>query len=116
MKHLKKGRKFHREKGQRRAFLKGLVNNLVLRERIETTEARAKEIRPIVEKLIAIGKKQDIASLRLLTARLAKKAGQKLYYDIAPRYNDRRGGYVRIVKSAKRRKDDGAKMAIVEFV
>lgn len=92
------------------------MNNLITKEKIETTEAKTKEIRPRIEKLITLGKKQNLASLRILLARLPKKSGQKLYYEIAPRYKKRRGGYVRIIKSAKARKSDGAKMARIEFV
>ncbi len=116
MRHLKKGRKLHRKKGQRKALFKSLINNLILKERIETTEAKAKEIRPRVEKLVSLGKKQNLASLRLLISRLNKKAAQKIYHQIAPRYKNRRGGYTRIIKSAGRRKKDGAKMAVIEFV
>ena len=96
--------------------MKSLINNLVMREKIETTEERAKEIRPIVEKLLTIGKKQSLASLRLLIARVSKASAQKIYYDIALRYSGKAGGYLRIIKSAKRRKADGARMAIIEFV
>lgn len=116
MKHLKKGRKFHRRRGQRKALFKGLINNLILKEKIETTEAKAKEIRPLMEKLIAIGKKQNLASLKLLISRLSKKSAEKVYYQFIPRYQNRHGGYLRIVKTGKRRKNDGAKMAIIEFV
>jgi len=117
MKHLKKGRKFHRKKGQRAAFFKNLMNNLILRRQIQTTEARAKEIRPKIEKLITIGKKQNLAALRILTSRLGnKRAAQKAYYELAPSYQNCKGGYVRIIKNMKARKKDGAKMAIIEFV
>lgn len=116
MRHLKKGRKFHRKKGQRKAFLKGLINNLIKYEKIETTEARAKEIKPITEKLITMGKKQNVAALRLIMSRLNKSAGQKIFYEIAPRYKDRKGGYIRITKGVKIRKNDGSKMARIELV
>lgn len=116
MRHLKKGRKFHREKGQRKALIKSLVNNLVLRERIETTEVKAKEIKPLAEKFVTLAKKQNLPALRILLARLSKAPAQKLYYQIAPRYVDRRGGCLRIIKSTKVRKNDAAKMAIIEFV
>ena len=116
MRHGKKGRKFGRESGQRRAFLKGLLNNLIMRESIETTEPRAKELRPKMEKLLTLAKKQTMASFRLLLSRLPKQSAQKLYYEIAPRYVDRKGGYLRIIKGMKRRKRDSAKMAIIEFV
>ncbi|MBI5306491.1 50S ribosomal protein L17 [Candidatus Wolfebacteria bacterium] len=116
MRHLKKGRKFHRIKGRRNSFLNGLVCNLIVREKIETTEARAKEIKPLVEKNITMAKKQNLAALRILLARINKAAAQKLYYQIAPRYMERKGGYLRIIKMARARKNDGSKMAVIEFV
>jgi len=116
MKHLRAGRKFHRKKGQRKALFKSLINNLVLEEKIETTEAKAKEIRSKVEKLITLGKKQNLSALRLLISRLNKKAGQKIYFTLAPRYQDRNGGYTRIIKGVKKRMKDGTKTAIIEFV
>lgn len=109
-------RKFHRKKGQRRSFLKGLANNLIIREKIETTVARAKEIRPIVERLVTIAKKQQLAALRILLSRLPKAAAQKLFYEIATRYKDRKGGYLRIIKEARVRQRDGAKLSIIEFI
>jgi len=72
MRHLKKGRKFHREKGQRKALLRNLVNNLIVQEKIETTVAKAKEIKPLAEKLTTLAKKQDLAVLRILLSRLPK--------------------------------------------
>ncbi len=116
MRHLKKGRKFHRKKGQRKSFFKNLSNNLILKEKITTTEARAKEIKSLVEKLVTIGKKQDVSSLRALISKLSKKSAEKLYYEIAPRYKGRRGGYLRIIKSINRRKKDGGSLATIEFV
>jgi large subunit ribosomal protein L17 len=116
MRHFKKGRKFHRKKGQRNALFKSLLNNLILEERIETTEEKAKEIRPKIEKLITLAKKQNLASLRLLMSRLNKRATQKIYSTLAPRYQDRKGGYVRIIKGVKKRIKDRAKMALIEFV
>lgn len=116
MKHIKKGRKFHRKVGQRTALLKTLASNLILEEKIKTTEAKAKEIKPVVEKLTTLAKKQKLADLRILMSRLPKKSAQKLFYEIAPRYKTRRGGYLRIIKSATARKTDGSKMAVIEFV
>lgn len=83
---------------------------------IETTEAKAKEIKSRAEKLITMGKKQNLASLRFLISRLPRKSAEKIYYEIAPRYKDVSGGYLRIVKRAKPRKYDGAKLARIEFV
>ena len=116
MKHLKKGRKFHRKRGQRKALLKTLAHNLILKEKIETTEMKANEIKPFVEKLLTTAKRQNLSALRILLSRLSKEAGYKLYHQIAQRYKNRRGGYLRIIKTAKLRKNDGAKMAVIEFV
>ena len=116
MRHGKKGRKFGLKSGKRRAFLRILAGNLVQRGRIVTTEARAKEIRPLVERLISHGKKQNVAALRLLMSRLPRDAAYKVYHDIAPRYKDRKGGYTRITKRAKVRQHDASHMATIEFV
>lgn len=116
MRHSKKGRKFHRKKGQRKALIKGLINNLISKEKIEVTEAKAKEIKPLAEKLITLAKRQNLASLRIILSRLNKNSAQKLYYQIAPRYLERKGGYLRIIKTGKTRKNDKADMAIIEFV
>lgn len=116
MRHLNKGRKFGRKRGERRAFLRILAGNFIVRRRITTTEARAKEIRPIVERYVTHAKRQDVASLRLLLSKLPKNAVYALYHDIAPKYADRKGGYTRITKMVKMRKHDAAKMAVIEFV
>ncbi len=116
MRHGVKGKKFGRERGPRRAFMKTLAGNLIQREHILTTEARAKALRPFVERLITHGKRQNVASLRLLLQRLPKQAANKLYYDIAPRYQDRKGGYTRIRKQTKPRAHDASHMATIEFV
>ncbi|MEX2054448.1 MAG: 50S ribosomal protein L17 [Candidatus Colwellbacteria bacterium] len=116
MRHLKKGRKFGLMTGKRRAFLRILAHNLVMRERIETTEARAKEIRPKVEKLVTLAKKGDLAALRLLMKRMPKASAHKLFNEIGPRYVDKKGGYLRIKKTTETRKRDGSKKAVVEFV
>jgi len=109
-------RKFHRIRSRRKLFLKSIASSLVLREKIETTVARAKEIRPFVERLLTIAKKSNTASLRLLLARLPKGSAEKLFYEIAPRYKDRKGGYLRIIKKAETRKRDGTPIALIEFV
>ncbi|HEY4475798.1 MAG TPA: 50S ribosomal protein L17 [Candidatus Paceibacterota bacterium] len=109
-------RKFHFKRGRRSLFLEKIASNLILRERIETTIARAKEIRPIVERLVTIAKKQNLAGLRRLISKLPKSSAQKLFYEIAPKYKDRKGGYLKIVKTAKTRKRDGAPLATVEFI
>ncbi len=117
MRHLKSGKKFHRLRGERKAFLRNLLSDLVRSGTIETTETRAKAIRSLVEKLITHAKSQTLASRRLLLQRLHnKRVVEKLYSDIGPRYSERPGGYVRIVKLSKSRKRDGARLARVEFV
>lgn len=116
MRHLKKGKKFGLKKGRRKAFMRILVNNLVMKEKIRTTEARAKALRPEVERMVTYAKKQNVAALRLLMRRLPKQAAYKLYHDLAPRYKERKGGYTRIVKHLKPRKNDASKMATISFV
>src|SRR3989344_3695104 len=116
MKHRKKGRKLSLKRGERKSFVRILIHNLIMEKRIETTEARAKEIRPKVDKLVTIAKKNDLAALRLLTRRIPKDSAYKLYHEIAPQYKERKGGYTRVVKTTKARKRDAAKKAIIEFV
>lgn len=87
-----------------------------MKGRIETTIARAKEIRPRVERLVSIGKRQGVHDLRLLLTRVPKNAAHKIFHDIAPKYQSRHGGYLRIIKKATVRKRDAASLAIIEFV
>jgi large subunit ribosomal protein L17 len=84
--------------------------------RIQTTEARAKEIRPRVEKLVTLARKNNLAALKLLMERLPRVSALKLYHEIAPRYIDRKGGYLRIKKVANVKKRDGAPLVVVELV
>ena len=117
MRHRKTGRKFHRLAGPRRAFIWNLASELIRREKIETTETRAKAIRPVVERLVSIAKKQTLASRRLLISRLRNpQVVKKLYDELGPRYTNRPGGYLRIAKLAKSRKRDGSRLSRVEFV
>jgi len=117
MRHQVKGRKFGRESARRQTFIRNLVANLVRYEKIETTEARAKEIRPQVERLITLGKKQNLATRRLLVKRLHnEKVAAKVFNDLSNRYKDRSGGYTRITKVGKTRKRDAAPLATIEFV
>jgi len=116
MRHLKKGRKFGLKKGKKRSFLRNLANNLIQHEHIITTEARAKELRSLVERFITYGKKQNVSSLRLLMKRLPKAAAYKVYHNLAPRYKDRKGGYTTIIKLTKTRKHDSSKMALIKFI
>ena len=113
---MHKGRKFGLKKGPRRSFLRILANNLVSHEKITTTEARAKELKGIVERYITYGKQQNLVGMKLLLEKLPKAAAYKVYHEIAPRYKERKGGYTRVVKTVTPRKHDGSKMAIIEFV
>jgi large subunit ribosomal protein L17 len=108
-------RKFGREKNQRVALMKSLVYALATKEKIATTEAKAKELRPMIEKLVTLGKKDTQASRRLLEARVGKIAAKKIATVLSPRYKERAGGYTRITKMV-RRASDGAPRAVIEFV
>ena len=97
--------------------MRNIANDLILKGRINTTEARAKEIRSIVERSVTISKKGTLSARRLLIARLHNpRAVGKLMDDLGSRYRSRNGGYVRIVKSGKARKRDGVRTATIEFV
>ncbi len=117
MRHLKKNRILSREKAQRKALLRALAKALILKEKVVTTQAKAKEARIFVEKLVTRAKKASLSSQRLLLSRLSndKKVVKKLIEEIAHRYKDRPGGYTRIIKLGPR-KSDGARMAQIEFV
>ena len=88
---------------------------LVLREKIKTTEAKAKEVSGLLEKFITKAKKADLASRRLLARSFCPKSVKKLTDEIAPRYKERKGGYTRIIKLGPR-KSDGAKMVFIELI
>lgn len=114
MRHLKKGRKFGRRKKVRQALVKSLVRSLVLHGKMETTMARAKEIRILVEKLLTKAKKGGLASRRSVRAWLNPEGTEGLF-KIASRYENRRGGYTRITRT-RPRAHDRAQMAVLEFV
>ncbi|MBI4159747.1 50S ribosomal protein L17 [Candidatus Wolfebacteria bacterium] len=116
MRHRKEGRKFHRKRGGRQALFKHLLENFFSHGRIFTTEAKAKEIRPRVERLISIAKKESLSGRRTLLRYLPKKTATKVYHEIAPRYSARRGGYTRITKSSLARKGDGSRMAVLDLI
>ena len=115
MRHGDKNRKFGRERGQRRAFLKSLMRNLVLRKKMTTTVARAKEIRPLIEKMLTKGKNPTLANRRLLIAQLGDERDAARIIKVAEDYKERQGGYLRITKMGPR-KGDAAQMAVIEFV
>jgi large subunit ribosomal protein L17 len=115
MKKRKIGRKFSRKKDQRKALLKSLATPLILKEKIKTTEAKAKEISRVVERFITRAKKNDVSTRRNLSKFFSSRVVKKLVNEIGPRFQDRKGGYTRVIKLGPR-KSDGAKMAIVELV
>jgi large subunit ribosomal protein L17 len=116
MRHLNAHSKLGRNPAHRRATLRNLVTNVIERERITTTLTRAKAARPIVERMITLGKRDTLQSRRQAAAFLMTPAAtQKLFRDIAPRFTDRAGGYTRII-AAGRRVGDGAKVAILELL
>ena len=115
MRKKNKGRKFSRESGQRRALLKSIAGALFLHGKIKTTEAKAKESRITIEKMITKAKTGGQANTRLLARDLSPGLVKKLITEIAPQYKERNGGYTRIIKLGQRT-TDSAKMAILELV
>lgn len=115
MQKRKKGRKLSLKKDQRKALLRSLAHNFFLKEKIKTTEAKAKEIFVFAEKQISRAKINDLSSRRLLAKYFSLKIVKKLVNEIGPKYKERKGGYTRIIKLGPR-KSDGAKMAIIELV
>lgn len=118
MRHGKKqAKKFGRLRGDRISFVRNLCNDLIRVGAIETTEVRAKAIRPNVERLVTHAKKQTVAARREVMSRVNNaRIVKKLFDDYAKRYAERKGGYLRITKLAKPRKRDGTRMARIEFV
>jgi len=116
MRHRVAGKQLGRGKSERDRLLKNLAANVILYERMKTTEARAKEVRKVVEKLITTGKKQNLASKRALNAALpGKNAAAKVQKELVPKYKDREGGYTRIVHMGAR-KADNARIVTIELV
>lgn len=115
MRKLNKGRQFSMKKGPRVALLRKLTHNLLVHEKIKTTEAKAKTLRGVVEKLITRGKTASVANRRILAKEMNPAMVKKVVEEISPRYKDRKGGYTRIVKLGQR-DSDGSKMAIIELV
>ncbi|GAA0434545.1 50S ribosomal protein L17 [Lentibacillus halophilus] len=115
-------RKLGRKTDHRMAMLRNLTSDVIIHERIETTEARAKDLRSTVDKMITLGKRGDLHARRQAVAFLYDQEAsedetviQKLFNDIAARYQDRQGGYTRVLKLGPRQ-GDGANMAIIELV
>ncbi len=117
MKHHDKNIKFGRVSNQRRALIRSLALSLIEKGKIKTTEAKAKELRPFIEKLVTRGKTASLPARRIITSRLGgnKDLTKKLIEEIAPKYKDRKGGYTRVVKVSSNR-TDASPMALIEFV
>ncbi len=117
MKHHKAIRKFGRKRNVRNALVRSLAISLVRHGRIQTTEAKAKELRPYIESLVTKAKVDTVANRRLVASRLINQADEtrKLFAEIAPKYMETQGGYTRITKLGARL-SDAAPMAIIEFV
>jgi large subunit ribosomal protein L17 len=116
LRHRKSGRKLGRDPAHRKALYANLAVALIEHGRIKTTEAKAKEVRPIVEEMITLGKRGDIAAQRQAVAFLrSKPTAHRLFAEVAPRFADRPGGYTRIVKIGPRA-GDAAQMAYLELV
>jgi large subunit ribosomal protein L17 len=115
MRHGNVNRKFGRTTGQREALMKSLARSLVMRGRMQTTLARAKEVRPVVEKLVTRGRSDTLANRRYLISALGDAQAARALTTKAKEYEGRPGGYLRIVKLGQR-KGDASPMALIEFV
>jgi large subunit ribosomal protein L17 len=116
MRHRNGGFKLGRNTAHRRALLRNLVTSVIVEDRVHTTVTKAKAVRPLVEKMITLGKKGDVASRRHALAFLMTDASvTRLFEVVAPRYTDRQGGYLRIVRAGFR-KGDGGETAFIELL
>jgi len=116
MRHRKKGRKLSRTASHRKATLRNLATSLFEHERIETTTAKAKELRPYAERLITLAKRGDLHARRLAGRKIGnRRILGRLFDDLGPRYAERPGGYTRILKLGPR-KGDAADMSLIELV
>lgn len=114
--------RLRRRSDQRKALLRDLVTDIIINERIVTTEAKAKELRKITDRMVSLAKTGTLAARRQASETVrpedvkeGQTALQKLFSEIGPRYQDRKGGYTRIIKTVPRR-GDAAPMAIIEFI
>lgn len=116
MRHHSNVRKFGREKNQRQALMRSLACNLIRDSKIKTTTAKAKELRPYIEKIITKAKTGTVASRRIIISKIhGVTETKKLIDTIAPKYIDRKGGYTRIIRLPNRELD-GSPMSLIEFV
>jgi large subunit ribosomal protein L17 len=116
MRHRKKGRKLNRTASHRRATLRNMATSLFRHGRIETTTAKAKELRPFAERLVTLAKRGDLHARRLAARKIQdRQVLGSLFDEIGPRYSERPGGYTRILKLGNR-KGDAAEMSLIELV
>ena len=115
MRHRKTGRKLNRTTAHRRALIRNLLKALIQREQIQTTDAKAKELRRWADRIVTLGKKDTLHARRLAYAQLGSRTlVSRLFDDIAPRFENRAGGYTRIIKLGPRR-GDAAPLSLIEF-
>lgn len=116
MRHRKRGRKLGRNSSHRKAMFRNMVTSLFKNEQLETTDAKAKELRPVAEKMITLAKRGDLHARRqALSYMKDKSVTHKMFEDLKDRYLDRQGGYVRIIKKGNR-KGDGAPVSIIQLL
>jgi large subunit ribosomal protein L17 len=116
MRHRKSGTTLDRKKGPREALLRSLATSVILYEKIKTTKAKAKAVRPLVERLITVGKEGTVTARRRINSKVyGDNAVKKVVEELAPRYKDRQGGYTRITAIGQRQ-GDGAEMVQIELV
>ena len=119
MRHQKRGRKFNRTASHRKAMMSNLASALILHKKIQTTDVKGKELRGFVERLVTYAKHGDVHGRRLIQKIIQGKRGKQianiLIHDIAPIYEDRNGGYTRLIK-LNNRKNDNALISLIEFV
>ena len=119
MRHQKRGRKFNRTASHRKAMMSNLASALIIHKRIQTTNAKSKELRGFVDRLITYAKKGDVHARRLIQKRIQGKRSKEianiLIHDIAPNYENRNGGYTRIIK-LNNRKNDNASVSLIELI
>ena len=119
MRHQKKGRKFNRTASHRKAMMSNLASSLIIHKRIQTTNAKSKELRGFIDRLITYAKKGDVRARRLIQKKIQGKRSKEianiLIHDIAPNYENRNGGYTRIIK-LNNRKNDNAPVSLIELI
>ena len=115
MRHLKDGRKLNRTAAHRKALIRNLLKSLLVREQIRTTDAKAKELRRHADRIVTLGKRGTVHARRLAYVYLgSRKLVKRLFDDVAPRFQNRAGGYTRVLKLGPRR-GDAAPLSIIEF-